>query len=53
MHLITDEQFNDVVLQENAKTPNGNRYVPVFEQLVSPRELPLDGDPLHGKILNI
>ena len=53
MYLITDEQFNDVVLQENDKTPDGNRYVPVFEQLVSQRELPLDGDPLYGKILNI
>jgi hypothetical protein len=28
-------------------------YVPVFEQLVSQREVPLDGDPLYGKILNI
>lgn len=53
MYLITDGQFNDVVLQENAKTPDGNRYVPVFEQLVSQREVPLDGDPLYGKILNI
>jgi hypothetical protein len=42
-----------VVLQENDKTPDGNRYVPVFEQLVSQRELPLEGDPLYGKILNI
>jgi hypothetical protein len=53
IYLITDEQFNDVVLQENAKKPDGNRYVPPFEQLVSQQELPLDGDPLYGKILNI
>ena len=53
MYLITDEQFNDVVLQENDKTPDGNRYVPAFEQLVSQRELSLVGDPLYGKILNI
>jgi hypothetical protein len=53
MYLITDEQFNDVVLQENDKTPDGNRYVPVFEQLVGRRESPLDDDPLYGKILNI
>jgi hypothetical protein len=32
MYLITDGQFNDVVLQENAKKPDGSRYVPVFEQ---------------------
>jgi hypothetical protein len=53
VYLITDEQFNDVVLQENAKQPDGNRYVPPFEQLVSQREVPLNGDPLYGKILNI
>ncbi len=53
IYLITDEQFNDVVLQENDKTPEGNRYVPAFEQLVRQRELPLDDDPLYGKILNI
>jgi hypothetical protein len=53
IYLITDEQFNDVVLQENTKKPGGNRYVPPFEQLVSQPELPLDDDPLYGKILNI
>jgi hypothetical protein len=25
IYLITDEQFNDVVLQENAKQPDGKR----------------------------
>jgi hypothetical protein len=53
MYLITDEQFNDVVMQENGKRPDGSRFVPVFEQLVGRRESPLDDNPLYGKILNI
>ena len=53
MYLITDEQFNDVGLQENGKTPDGNRYVPIFEELVSRQELTVDDNSLYGRILNI
>jgi hypothetical protein len=38
-YLITEEQFNDVVMQENSKEPDGNRFVPAFNQLVSQRNL--------------
>ena len=34
MYLIADEQFNDVVLQENDKDVDGVRFVPSFDQLV-------------------
>ena len=53
MYLITEEQFNDVVMQENAKRPDGSRFVPTFEQLVSRRESFLHGNPCYGKLLNI
>ena len=53
MYLITDEQFNDVVMQENSKEPDGSRFVPAFEHLVSQRESLLNDDPWYGKLLNI
>ncbi len=53
MYLITDEQLNDIVLQENAKKPDGTRYVPAFGQLVSQRVSYLPDNPWYGKLLNI
>jgi hypothetical protein len=53
IYLITDEQFNDLVMQENSKTPDGSRFVPTFEQLVSQREWCLCNSFWYGKLLNI
>jgi hypothetical protein len=53
MYLITDEQFNDVVMQENSKKPDGSRFVPAFNQLVSQPQSILPGNPWYGKLLNI
>jgi hypothetical protein len=33
MYLITDEQFNDIVLQENGRTVDGRRLLPPIAQL--------------------
>jgi hypothetical protein len=53
MYLISDEQFNDVVMQENSKEPDGSRFVPAFNQLVSQPQSILPGNPWYGKLLNI
>lgn len=53
MYLITDEQFNDVVLQENAKKVDGSRFVPGFEELARKQKWILPGNPLYGGLLNI
>lgn len=53
IYLITDEQFNDLVMQENSKTPDGSRVVPPFEQLVSQQEWRLCNSFWYGKLLNI
>jgi hypothetical protein len=53
IYLITDEQFNDVVMQENSKTPDGSRFVPEFEKLVSRQEWCLGNSAWYGKLLNI
>jgi hypothetical protein len=53
MYLITAEQFNDVVMQENGKTPDGSPFVPAFKKLVSQSQSILPGRPWYGKILNI
>jgi hypothetical protein len=53
MYLIIDEQFNDVVIQENSKEPDGSRFVPAFNQLVSQPQSILPGDPWYGKLLNM
>jgi hypothetical protein len=53
MYLITDEQFNDIVMQENSRTPDGSRFVPTFEELVSQRELSTQDNGWYGRILNI
>ena len=53
MYLITDEQFNDVVMQGNDKTPDGSRFVPAFNQLVSQSQSNLSDKLWYGKLLNI
>jgi hypothetical protein len=53
MYLITDDQFNDVVLQENTKRVDGTRFVPAFEQLRHKGQWILPGNPLYGGLLNI
>ncbi len=53
MYLITDGQFNDVVLQENGKRVDGSRFVPPFEQLRKNGQWVLPGNPLYGGLLNI
>ena len=53
MYLITDEQFNDVVLQENGRKPNGKRFVPSFEELNGIHEFRLPSNPLYGLLLRV
>jgi hypothetical protein len=53
MYLITEEQFNDVVMQENDKEPDGSRFVPAFNQLVSQSQSILSDKLWYGKLLNI
>jgi len=53
MYLITDEQFNDVVMQENSRAVDGSRFVPAFDDLVRTPESILPGNPWYGKLLNI
>jgi len=53
MYLITDEQFNDVVLQENDKEVDGTRFVPPFQQLTQESEFELPGKRLYGHVLRV
>jgi hypothetical protein len=53
MYQITDEQLNDLVLQENESPVTGCRCIPAFNQLVGQREFRLSGNPWYGKLLNI
>jgi hypothetical protein len=53
MYLITDEQFNDVVLQENDREVDGVRFVPPFEELAGEDEFVLPGNRLYGHLLRI
>lgn len=53
MYLITDEQFNDLVMQENSRRIDGSRLVPEFEQLVTRRESILPGNLRYGRLVNI
>jgi hypothetical protein len=52
-YLITDEQFNDVVIQENGGEPDGTRFVPPFEQLSRMETFKLSSDPLYGLLWRI
>jgi hypothetical protein len=51
MYLITDEQFNDVVLQENGREVDGARLVPPAEQLYDAKEYVLPGLKTYGRLL--
>jgi len=51
MYLITDEQFNDVVLQENGRKVDGTRLVPQVEQLANGTEYLLPELKTYGHML--
>lgn len=51
MYLITDDQFNDVVMQENDRVVDGTRFVPRFEELKQKNEFLLPGNGLYGYLL--
>jgi|SRR5579859_2783069 len=53
MYLISDDQFNDVVLQENGRSVDGTRFIPVFEQLKKGSEFILPGSGLYGKLVKV
>jgi hypothetical protein len=53
MYLITDEQFNDVVMQENSVTVDGRRFVPAYEQILRERNLIFSDDSLYGRLLTV
>jgi hypothetical protein len=53
MYLITDDQFNDVVMQENFVKVDGSRFVPPIEQLARQRVSVLPGNRWYGNIVNI
>jgi hypothetical protein len=52
-YLITDEQFNDVVMQENGGEPDGTRIVPPFEQLSRMDTYILPSNPLYGLLWRV
>lgn len=53
MYLITDDQFNDIVMQENSRKVDGSRFVPPFDILSQRRESLLPGKPWYGRLLNV
>ena len=53
MYLVTDDQFNDVVMQENDGAVDGSRFVPPFEELLQKDEFLLPGNRLYGHLLRI
>jgi len=53
MYLVTDDQFNDVVMQENDQEVNGVRFVPSFEELARKDHFDLPGDRLYGHLLRV
>jgi hypothetical protein len=53
MYLITDEQFNDIVLQENSMVVDGNRILPSFERLVSEDEQVLRVNGWYQRLLPV
>jgi hypothetical protein len=52
-YLITDEQFNDVVIQENGGEPDGSRIVPPYEQLSRMETFTLPSNPLYGLLWRV
>jgi hypothetical protein len=53
MYLITEDQFNDVVLQENSKLVDGTQILPPFEQLTCAGETLLPGAEPYGRMLRL
>ena len=53
IYLITDDQFNDVVMQENDQEVTGARFIPSFEELMRKDKFELPGDRLYGHVLRI
>ena len=53
MYLISDDQFNDIVRQENGMEVNGKRFVPPFDELRKTESFVLPGDRLYGLLLNV
>jgi hypothetical protein len=53
MYLITDDQFNDVVMQENDRPVNGARFVPSFDDLMKHDEFELPGNRLYGHLFRV
>jgi hypothetical protein len=51
MYLISDDQFNDVVMQENDEPVNGARFVPSFDELKQQNEFVLPGNRYYGHLL--
>jgi hypothetical protein len=51
MYLITEDQFNDVVLQENSKAVDGTRILPPFEQLKCEKETLLPEAGWYARLL--
>lgn len=53
MYLITEEQFNDVVLQENGRIVDGTRIVPEVERLGREREYPIRELRTYSRLLRV
>lgn len=53
MYLITYDQFNDVVIQENGRPVDGTRFIPAFEELGKRKEITLPGRRLYSKLLYV
>ena len=53
MYLITDEQFNDVVIQENGGQVDGTGLVPPFETLVDKPDFILPGVAMYGRLVSL
>jgi hypothetical protein len=51
MYLITEDQFNDVVLQENSRPVDGTRILPPSEQLSCREETLLPVTGKYGRLL--
>lgn len=52
MYLVTYDQFNDVVLQENGRPVDGTRIIPSYEELAAGNEFELPGHLLYGRLIH-
>jgi len=51
MYLISEEQFNDVVLQENGRDVDGTQLVPPLRDLVDKKDFRVPGVKAYGRLL--